>query len=287
MLILFFLCISFGIYLIACDLFHIPSLATTRAIMSITQHDKKHVFQISALVMTLSIKLGKIIKLNDGHRKELSSTLKTAGIAMQPETYIAHAIVKMGLKLLLMIPFAFLLPLMNLLVAAWAAHGLFSDLNDARKKVKKRQEEIDRELPRFVSTIEQELNASRDVQSMLEGYKASAGNAFRRELEITIADMKSGSQELALTRLESRVGTTMMSSTVRGLLSVIRGDNGVMHFAMLSHDFRQMELQQLKSIAIKRPDKLKVYSYILLAGFFATLLVPIGVYLMKLINGLM
>ena len=58
---------------------------------------------------------------------------------------------------------------------------------------------------------------------------------LRQELEITIADMKSGNEETALTRLESRIGSTMLSDVVRGLISVKRGDNGVMYFEMLNH----------------------------------------------------
>ena len=287
MQVLFIIFLALGIYLIACELLHIPGHATTRAILSITQHGRKHIFQPEVFIMTLSAWLGKHIKLKETYRKELLSTLQAAGINMQPETWIAHGIVRAGLKFLLMIPFFFVAPLINLLVVAWVAAGLFSDFGDARKKLQQRQQEINRELPRFVATVEQELNASRNVQSILEGYRAGAGKAFRRELEITIADMKSGSPEQALIRLESRVRTTMMSETVRGLLSVMRGDNGVMHFAMLSHDFRQQELQQLKMVAVKRPDKLKVYSYIMLAGFFATLLIPIGIYLVQLINRMM
>mgnify|MGYP007098958406 CR=1 FL=1 len=53
-------------------------------------------------------------------------------------------------------------------------------------------------------------------------------------------------EENALTRMESRIGSTMLSDVVRGLISVKRGDNGIMYFQMLSMTFKQLELQKLK-----------------------------------------
>ena len=70
--------------------------------------------------------------------------------------------------------------------------------------------------------------------NILKAYQHNAGHAMKRELEITIADMASGNEENALTRWESRIGRTMLSDVVRGLISVKRGDNGIMYFQMLS-----------------------------------------------------
>ncbi len=281
---LFIIFLAFGIYLVACDLCRVPTLAAAKVVMSITQPKKRHVFSLEAIEMSLASRFSKIIRLSDSRKKEWKSTLVVAEIPMQPETYFARCIVKALMKLLLLIPFSLLAPLMDLIIIIWAAWGVFNDISEAQKKVKQRHEEINRELPRFVSTVEQELNSTSNILAILEGYKGSAGQAFRYELEIAIAEMKTGSQEQALIHLESRVNTVMMSQTVRGLLAVMRGDNGVMHFAMLANDFKQQELQQLKMIAQKRPDKVKVFNYLILAGFFITFLTPIAIYLVSLIK---
>ena len=111
--------------------------------------------------------------------------------------------------------------------------------------------------------------ASRDVLSMLEGYRTSAGKLFRGELEITIADMKSGSPEQALNRLAGRVGSSMLSQVTRGLMGGLLGDNGVIYFSLLSHDFQNSEIQSLEKDAQKRPGQMKKYSYLMLGCFFA------------------
>ena len=131
----------------------------------------------------------------------------------------------------------------------------FKEIQKAEKHMESRREEIETELLRFVSTVEQELASSRDVLSILEGFKKNTAPAFADELGITCADMRSGGYEVALMRMEARVNSPQLSDVVRGLISVIRGDNGKMYFQMLSHDFKQMELRKLKAKAQKIPGK--------------------------------
>ena len=97
---------------------------------------------------------------------------------------------------------------------------------------------------------------------------------MKRELEITIADMASGNEETALTRFETRISSTMLSDVIRGLIAVKHGDNGIVYFQMLSMTFKQLELQRLKLEAMKKPGKMKKYSFFLLGCF---LLMYIGV----------
>ena len=137
----------------------------------------------------------------------------------------------------------------------------FNETGKPDKLIQARREEIEYELPRFVATITQELMASRDVLNMLESYQRNAGKAMKRELAITIADMRTGNFEAALTRFESRISSAMLSDVVRGLIGVIRGDDGVVYFRMLSHDMKQIEIQRLKHLAMERPPKIRKYSY--------------------------
>ena len=62
--------------------------------------------------------------------------------------------------------------------------------------------------------------------------------------------------EAALTRFEARFNSPLLSDIVRGLIGVLRGDNGVHYFQMLSHDMKQLELQRLK--AKGKPGKVAI-----------------------------
>lgn len=90
-----------------------------------------------------------------------------------------------------------------------------------------------------------------------------------RELDITIADMKTGNYENALRNLEMRVPSIGLSEIIRGLLAVMRGDNQQSYFEMLEHDLTVKGKEELKRIAIKRPEKLKPVTAVLVLSFLA------------------
>ena len=138
-----------------------------------------------------------------------------------------------------------------------------------------------------MSTIEQELKNSRDVLSIVEKLqKERRGKNFANELEILAADMRSSSYEAALTRFEARINSPMLSDVVRGLIGVLRGDDGAMYFQMLSHDFKQMELQRLKKEAQKIPPKIRVYSFVMLVCFMLIYIVVILMQILTSMGGL-
>ena len=117
--------------------------------------------------------------------------------------------------------------------------------------------------------------------SILEGFKKNTTSAFAKELGITCADMRTGGYEVALMRMEARVNSPQLSDVIRGLISVIRGDDGIVYFEMLAHDFKQANLRKLKAKAQKVPGKIRVFSMIMLICFLATYMAVIAVQVIK------
>lgn len=266
-----------GLYFILADALKVPTLATTKAVIAVTRREKKQVKSLEAIIFDLAVKLSKYIRLGDYKKRKMTATLKSADVNLSPEVYTAKAIVKAVLILAFIIPCLAFLPILAPVVIFLAVAMFFKDYKAADEIVKKKRDAIENELPRFVNTLTQELKASRDILSFLETYQKHAGDAFRTELEITIADMKSGSHETALTRFEARMGSSQLSDVIRGLIAVMRGDNGVVYFQMLAHDLKQLEIQKLKMIAMKRPGKIKKYSFYMLMCFLFMYLAIIGV----------
>ena len=275
--------LALGLYIFLANILKLPRMAVTKAVLIVARQDKKQTKILEVLVFDLSSKLANHIRLEEYKKRKLTSTLRSAGIKLTPETYIARAWVKTGLIATLLIPIMPIIPILAPVIILLAITVFFRELRFADEILRQKREEIEYELPRFVSTISQALKASRDVTAILMSYQKSAGDSFRQELEITIADMKSGNEETALTRLEARIGSTMLSDVVRGLISVKRGDNGAMYFEMLNHDFKQVELQKLKLIAMKQPGKVKKYSFLMLGCF---LLMYLGILGYAIINAL-
>lgn len=259
-----------GCYFILSDLMRMPTLEATRAAIKLTQNQKARGYH--ALLRQWAGTLAKYIRLDEYRRRQMTATLKYAGIELSPEAYLSDIIVKTAVRLLLIIPCIWISPLLIPVVILLTINKCWDSIRAAEKIAADKRKSIERELPRFVATIAQEISATRDVLSLLEGYRETAGPVFKNELEITIADMKSGSQEQALNHLSGRVGSGMLSEVVRGLLTVLNGSDGVILFAMLNHDYQKLEIQALRKEAQKRPGKLKKYSYLLLACIIGTYL---------------
>lgn len=284
LLFLVLVCLTAAIYLILCELFHMPTLASTRAMMMLTNAKKARGF--SAFRLRLSAELAKHIHLDPYRRRTTTATLKYAGIDLTPEAYYADSIVKAFFRLLPSVLCIFTVPIGIAAFVLWAIKGFFNGTREAQDIVNKKREKIEAELPRFVSTLSQELEASRDVLTILEGYLPSASPIFQDELKITIAEMKSGSQEQALNHLAGRVGSAMLSQVVRGLLGVLRGGDGILYFTMLAHDFQNLEKQALEKESLKRPGEMKKYSYLMLGCFAAVYAYVIAVQVIDAANGM-
>lgn len=228
-LLLFALSFSMGIYLILAHLLKISTFRARRAILSVGRQKKK-AKNSDAAIMELAVKLSPFVPMDAYKRRKLVMVLHSAGIKETPEVYLAQAYVKSGLVFFGALPCLAVIPILAPAFLIMGIGVLFSETGKAEKTVRDSREAIEYELPRFVATITQELLASRDVLSMLETYQKHAGPALKRELSVTTADMRTGSYEAALTRMESRVSSAMVSDVVRGLIGVIRGDDGVAYF---------------------------------------------------------
>lgn len=281
LLFFFALLFSAGCYFVLADILRLPTIAATKAVLTVAKQDKKQTMNLEILIFDLASKLTGFIRLDEYRRRKLEAALKSTGIKLTPETYIAKAWVKAGLIALIIFLLLPIFPILAPVVLFLAVAVLFKELRTADEALRQKREKIEYEMPRFVSTVSQELKASRDVISILKTYQKNAEESFRQELEITIADMKSGNEETALTRLEARIGSSMLSDVVRGLISVKRGDNGTAYFEMLSHDFKLLELQRLKLVAMKRPGKVRKYSFFMLGCLLLMYLGVLGYVIMN------
>ena len=275
--------VGVGLYFISADIFKIPYLRTSRAIKSLSKRQKTSVGSVEIWVQDLAAWLAKFVKINEYKRLQLEADLQTAGMNVSPELYIAGAFVKALFVGIFAVPAFFIFPLATPLLAVVAVGIYFAETKNVKTRISEKRDTICLELPRFVFTVEKTLKHSRDVLSILEKYKESASPEFRHELEITVADMRSSNYESALTRLEARVGSPMLSDVVRGLIGVIRGDETEMYWAALAIKFADIGRLTLKQKVQKVPAKVKRLSMLLLFCFLLLYLVVLSV---EIINSL-
>lgn len=264
-----------GIFLILLDLYGIPYMKTSRAVESLAKKQKEKTSGLDVVLGNLASWIAKRIRLNDFKRTQLEADLITAQMDITPEMHTANAIVKALIIGVFAIPVYFVMPLLCPVILFLAVFLYRRELKSVGFRIKEKRSKLEFELPRLVFTIEKTLRHNRDVLYMLESYMKSAGKEMRHELGITVADMKSGNYEAAITRLESRVGSSMMSDVCRGLIGIIRGDDNLMYWSGLSIKFADIQRQQLRLEAQKVPRKVKRLSMCLLVCFMLVYIVVI------------
>lgn len=273
-----------GLFLIFADYLRVPFLSTLRAQGNLAKTQKKKTSTINVWLHDFAMWISKKLRLNEYKRMQLETDLKSAGMNISPEMHIADSIVKALLIGIFAIPMLFIFPLLSPVIVVLAVAVYFKNSKGVAAKIKEKRKAIEYELPRFVSHIEKTLKHNRDVLYILDNYKETAGPELKSELEITVADMRSGNYEAALTRLESRVGSTMLSDVTRGLIGVLRGDETEVYWSSLAVKFSDYQRQLLKQEAQKVPRKVKRLSMCLLFCFMAIYIVVIGMEIVSSMN---
>lgn len=269
-----------GLFLILADFFRVPFFKTSKAINNVAKRQKKKTSTLDIWLGDLAMWISKRLRINEFKRMQLETDLRSAGVNLSPEMHIANSIVKSMLIGILAIPVLFIFPLLSPVILVLAVMMYFKESKGVADKIKEKRRRIEYALPRFVSHIEKTLKHNRDVLYILDSYKKNSGYELGEELEITIADMRSGNYEAALTRFESRVGSSMLSDVTRGLIGVLRGDETDVYWAGLGVKFSDYQRQLLKQQAQKIPSKVKILSMCLLFCFMLIYIVVIGMEIM-------
>ena len=277
---------AIGLGCILADVFKIPKYPVSKAITSLGKRKNKKTNPLDIWLGDLANLIASKLRLNEYKRLQLKIDLESADMTLSPEQYVANAIVKALFIGAFAIPFLFFAPIISIIVVAIAVVIYFSEYKKVGNIIKEKRRQIEAELPRLVSNIDKTLVHSRDVLGILDSYREHAGEELRRELDITVADMRSGNYEVALTRLESRVGSSMMSDVTRGLVSVIRGDKTDVYWGNLVLKFSDYQRTLLKNEANKAPKRVRKLSMALLCCFMMVYVVVIGQVLLSSLGGM-
>lgn len=253
-----------ALYYLTCAFADVPTRKTSRMMLMAQRQGKRRENIFDVYAAKVSSKIAPYVRLDKMKRASLERTLKIAGNSLTPECYVAKAWVIAGTVALSAVPMAFLIPLMVPVLIGLAVALWFSTYYTAFDYVKKRRKRMEKEIPRFALSIGQSLENDRDVLKILTSYRRIAGKEFGAELDQTIADMKTGNYEQALLHFEARVDSPLLSDVTRGLIGVLRGDDQRMYFQMITFDMRQIEQNELKKEAAKRPRLIQRYSMMML-----------------------
>lgn len=272
-----------GLFMILADRFRIPYMRTSKAVNNLAKQQKEKTSSIDVWLSSFASFIARKLRLNEYKKDQLESDLRTAQMDITPEMFMANAIVKSLIIGVFAIPVLFIFPILSPVIIFLAFILYRMNMKGISNRIKKKRARIEYELPRFVFKIEKSLMHSKDVIEMIESFAKNAGPELKHELDITAADMHSGNTEVAITRLEARVGSPLMSDVCRGLISINRGDVNTAYWNSLSMKFADFQRQHLKLEAEKIPKKVKRLSMCLL---FCFMLIYVVVILVQIVSSI-
>ena len=276
-----------GVGFLLADMMKIPSLKASKAANSVGRKGKKKTGVIELYRRDFATKLAGKLHLNEFKRANLVIDLRTANMEITPEQYMADAIVKALMVGILAIP-AFFISVFFFLILGIAFFVYFSESKQVTRKIRQKRANIEYELPRLVGHIEKLLTHSRDIIYILESYIPIAHPELKKELFITVAEMRSsGNIRNALDSLDKRIGSAWLSEVVRALETVENSADTTALWTSLSMKFKELQRLNLKAQANTVPRKVKKLSMALMMCFLLIYIAVIGQVLMNSLGGIM
>ncbi|MBC3899740.1 hypothetical protein [Acetobacterium malicum] len=267
---------GYGLFQLVGGIFDVPSHREIKTIMAVGKKKKEKVNFLDAFIFKVSHLILPYVRLNPYKRKKMSNALKSLGSLDTPEMVYGRAFVESGIYAGLGLILVFVHPIFTLILLFYAFWRFSDQIGKIDQLMRKRREKIEWELPRFVNTVQQEIKKRQDLLAILIDYRKNSDGELGEEVEITIADMKTSDYENAISRLDARVVSSLLSDVTQGLIAVIRGDDIVAYFEQLGIQLRSFEKNRLKKEMNRRLEKIKKYPYILLFTFLLMVVYAIG-----------
>lgn len=259
------------------NVFKIPLNKTIKSVIGLERQMTEGQSRLNSTLEEFAIWIAKYIRINEYKKAQMKADIMAARLDITPEMFKANAIVKALVVGVWALPMLIISPLFAGLIAIAGAAMYYNEMKSLPGRIREKRRAIEYELPRFVFTIEKTLRHSRNIMEMFVSYAQIAGPEMKHELEITIADMRSGNYENAIVRLETRVGVPMMSDVCRGLISIMRGDDTTVYWQSLEIKFSDYQRELLKLEAQKIPKRVNRLSMVMLICFTITWVIVIGI----------
>lgn len=278
LLLLSLLLLAAGLYLLLTDLLRIPYMKASRAARNLARNQEALTKSLDVWLGDAAQWLSRYVRIGSFRRQALETDLRALGDARTPEQFRAAATVKAAIVGIWAIPLLWISPVTSLICLVMAVWLYRREHRRLTEKLRDKRAGIDAELPRLVGVISKNLKHTRNVIQILQTYVPSAGPELGRELTVTLADMRSGNYELALTRLDGRVGSTLLSSVCRGLINVMNGDSTDVYWESLQLRFSEDQRQRLRREAQKAPERCRWLSLCMLLCMLALFMTVIFIF---------
>lgn len=282
--ILLFLCAAVAFYNILKIILKVPDERVSKALAGALSEPAEPF--LKRFNYNIAISLSRFITINPYKKERLATSLMIAHLNISPELYTAKTLVPLIECAILALLAAIISPFFSFVLIGIGIWLMSREKNKVKWLIEEKQSQIDTDLPRFVTSIVNELEYTHDVLTLLEKHKDDYSEYWSYEMGITIADMRTGNYIAALQRLRSRVMSQNLNDVVNELIMMSQGYDTVNSWHTLEVRFRELGLQELRKQAKLIPDKVHNLSLPLILGMLLIYAVVLGSLLINSIGTL-
>lgn len=269
-----------GFYFIAIDIFKMPKYnAEFKSIFNIFKNKKNTEtgdnYSHSTHIIAEHLQLPTHLKIR------LQEKLDIAEINSTPELYVSNLINKFFLYIVFAIIFIPIQKIISIIFIGLGISTIVKGYNSINDVIKIKTEKIEKEIPKFLDFMTNSFKFNKNVKQSLESYEKIAGEYFKNNITITLADMTTGNYVNALKRLDARVNSYNFSKVIRAIIQVVKGDENIQYLANLYRESASQEYERLKLEANKKLDKVSSYSKIVFMCLILIIFTMIGLMLFK------
>lgn len=272
--IIIFCCFVVGFYSLLAVIFKLPRWRDNI-------YKQKSKRKKSGFLQNASKYIAPHLPLNRIKEAEIQKQLQAANLSETPKEYLAQLWLSSGIFVVLAIVIALIQPLLSLIPLIIALFVYLKKKEQLETKVKKRTQEIEKSLPRFVSYASNRLRTEHNMITIIDDFNVNDSGALSEELAITVADMRTGNQEQAIERLQERINSPIITELCRGMLSAMRGEDVAVYFANLNKKLITLWGQRLRLELLKKEPKISKMSMLLVGCSLISTVVVLLVFIVQ------
>ncbi|MDR2458093.1 MAG: hypothetical protein LBD41_06400 [Clostridiales Family XIII bacterium] len=277
------LLLGIGLYSFGAVAVELPTRRDIKANKILAKRQEKTKQSVS-LLDSVTTNLAQYIPVSSYKINSLKEKLDVLHINVDAKFYIVKEMIRAFLIGATAIPVFFIVKIAAPIILILAVLVYLNSTKKLDKQIADKKEIIENELPRFTRVVAEDLKVTRDIIEIFEGYKKQAGNTLKNEINIAIADMRTGDLEIALLRLDKRISVPSFSNFIKGLLGVTRGDTGVTYFEILAEE-EEVALENKLRMKIKTlPGKMKLWMGLLFGVALFQYIIVLAVFAVKTLN---
>ena len=232
--------------------------------------------------------IARLIYVDEATTIRLRKTFSKAALKLTPQEYTARKVLISVFGICLMALCFFSRFYLGVVVALLlTVYTLMRQRDTLSAKIRKKDFLIAQEMPRFVRTICRSLQSDRDLCNVISAYRKVAGQELGSELDILLAEMKSGNVQTALIHFEDRLETPEAFRLCSALRDMSLGVDQTATLSYMADDMARAAKENIRKELSLRPGKMRRTYYPAIAVCIIMVLYVLVIYVISNLNSIL